>query len=453
METNECIVHNSKYRSKFNHAVNLIRRDKNYEGHIYYELSKRCCSCHGKKGLNIIDHNVLINICDEIVLDRLKEQKIDKTVYVCILPFESEANFEQRQAKTGCFVGKKGENLITLQDKYDIHIHLVSKRSNRGFIKRCLNIKDRSEMHCIIYGPNQYVLIQRKNKLMLNTNPIDEIKQEIIKKWEETNENQLIEKELSFDQNQFQFVSLSYIVKHRSIIKHYEIMDRFLGEKNENLHKLEDQYNVRLHVLKADCFSFKYKYFQKLLQIPEGNFDHFFIVITKKNKLITNEIPIDEIKEQIIKQWKIENIESINSDESFPFMSLSFDPNSFTPERIKKVYRFIGRNHQNLYALQEKYHIYIEIIYEYPRENIPMKSTKLLDKEKIHKIYLLITNKDKSTMNEIYFDQIKREIINQWKKIKEIDSVTNMSYNNHAVSSKQPDIDYQWQEKKYRRWK
>ncbi|CAF0783631.1 unnamed protein product [Adineta steineri] len=453
MATNECIVHTSKYRSKFNHAVNLIRRDKNYEGHVYYELSKRYCSCYGKKGLNIIDLNVLINICDEIVLNRLKEPKIDKTFYVCTLPFESEVNFRQRQARIGRFVGKKGETLIALQDKYDVHVYLINKRSNRGFIKRCLNLKDLGELHYIIYGPNQYVLIKRKNKLMLDTIPIDEIKQEIIKKWEETNESQLLEREMTFDQNQFQIVSLSFIPRPYRMFERYETMERFLGEKNENLHKLEDQYNVRLHVIKNDCFCFKYKYFQKLLQIQENNFDQFFIVITKKNKSITNEIPIDEIKERITKQWKMENIELINSDESFPFMSLSFDPNSFIPERIKKVHLFIGRNGQNLYALQEKYCIYIEIIYKYSNKNIPMKSTKFLDKEKLHKVYLLITNKDKSTMNEIHFDQIKREIINRWKKIKEIDSATNMSYSNHAVPSKQPDFDYQWHEQKYRRRK
>jgi hypothetical protein len=48
--TDGCIVHNSKYQSKFNNAVNLIRRGKNYAKEVYNELPKRCCSCHGKTG-------------------------------------------------------------------------------------------------------------------------------------------------------------------------------------------------------------------------------------------------------------------------------------------------------------------------------------------------------------------------------------------------------------------
>ena len=48
--TDGCAVHNSKYRSKFNSAVNLIRRGKKISNRILQELPKRCCSCDGKTG-------------------------------------------------------------------------------------------------------------------------------------------------------------------------------------------------------------------------------------------------------------------------------------------------------------------------------------------------------------------------------------------------------------------
>ncbi|CAF4395219.1 unnamed protein product, partial [Rotaria sordida] len=63
--TDECIVHNPKYRSKFNHAVNLLRI-KQFKNWTYHKLPKRCCSCNGKTGLTVIDLNVLGGICEEI---------------------------------------------------------------------------------------------------------------------------------------------------------------------------------------------------------------------------------------------------------------------------------------------------------------------------------------------------------------------------------------------------
>ncbi|CAF1428611.1 unnamed protein product, partial [Adineta steineri] len=97
--TDGCIVHNSKYQSKFNNAINLIRRGKKYKNSIYHELSKRCCSCNGKKGLNVIDLNVLINICDGISLD--------KSFETIKLSFEPETDSRECHRRISRFIGKK----------------------------------------------------------------------------------------------------------------------------------------------------------------------------------------------------------------------------------------------------------------------------------------------------------------------------------------------------------
>ncbi|CAF4220927.1 unnamed protein product [Adineta steineri] len=124
--TDGCIVYNSKYQSKFNNAINFIRRGKKYKNSIYYELPKRCCSCNGKKGLNVVDLNVLINICDEISLDKSSE--------TIKLSFELETDFRAHYTRISRFIGKKGQNLNALQDKHDVCLHITNGPSKKPSI-------------------------------------------------------------------------------------------------------------------------------------------------------------------------------------------------------------------------------------------------------------------------------------------------------------------------------
>ncbi|CAF3721010.1 unnamed protein product [Adineta steineri] len=161
--TDGCIVHNSKYQSKFNNAINLIRRGKKYKNSIYHELPKRCCSCNGKKGLNVIDLNVLINICDEISLDETL-QPLDKSSETIKLSFEPETDSRERHRRICRFIRKKGQNLNALQDKYDICIHIINGSSNKTF-KRNTKLESIAKVRNIVNLDELDVLIRRNQPL------------------------------------------------------------------------------------------------------------------------------------------------------------------------------------------------------------------------------------------------------------------------------------------------
>ncbi|CAF1479827.1 unnamed protein product [Adineta steineri] len=192
--TDGCIVHNSKYQSKFKNAISLIRRGKKYKNSIYYELPKRCCSCNGKKGLNVIDLNVLINICDEIslvkerIIQEWKEANIEpidlfEPYHFLSLLFESEISLQERRRKIGRFIGKNGQHIRDLQDKYNIRIQIEDQSSSRKIIqKKFAKIQDKDKLDKL------YLLITNKNKIITKKIRIDMIEEDINKLWEKEEE-------------------------------------------------------------------------------------------------------------------------------------------------------------------------------------------------------------------------------------------------------------------------
>ncbi|CAF1372618.1 unnamed protein product [Adineta steineri] len=314
--TDGCIGHNLKYQSKFNNTINLIRRGKKYKNSIYYELPKRCCSC-----FNMIDLNVLINICDKYSLDKSSE--------TIKLLFEPETDFQEH--------------------KYDVYIHIINGSSNKTF-KRNTKFENVAEVRKVINLNELRVLIRRKHPLITtDTISMDEIKQELNAKWKEASEFEFIQKELSFDHNHFQFVCLSFESK-LSLHERREIIARFIGKKGENLRNLEDQYNIRLHITNDGTFN--RKYIQKI--VNEQNENDFCLFITKKNQLITNEISTDEVKERIIQEWKEANIEP------YQFLSFLFESEISLQERRRKIGRFIGKKMVNIHVIYK-----INIIFVY----------------------------------------------------------------------------------------
>jgi hypothetical protein len=159
---------------------------------------------------------MLIHLCNEI--------RSKKSSYTFIIPFESETKFQENHKRISRFIGKKGRNLNTLENKYNVVINLINIDSNK---KNIIN-----ELH---------ISIRRKNKLEKNTIPFDVIRQDIVKKWEEASEIQFIKRELSFDHNQYQFVSLSF-QSELSLEECHYIKGYFIGKNGENLRNLENEY-------------------------------------------------------------------------------------------------------------------------------------------------------------------------------------------------------------------
>ncbi|CAF3770503.1 unnamed protein product [Rotaria sordida] len=393
--TDECIVHNPKYRSKFNHAVNLLRI-KQFKNWTYHELPKRCCSCNGKTGLNVIDLNVLGGICEEIESNPPIKSVSVKPFHVLTFPFESTTKIPERRTRIRRFIGKKGQNLTMLQDKYNVRIHIINRSSNKTL---------------------------RKNKLMTDAIPIDEIKREITEKWEEASEIGFIEKEFTFDHTEsnkrFQFLSLPF-ESEVSLETRNDIISRFIGKKGENLRDLENNYNIRIHIIKQG--SSNEKYFRQLIEEQEksekqdpSNQDDLYVFITKKNKSVTDVIPINEVKEEISKKWKEASIEPPDLQGPFYFLPLSFESKMSIQEHYRKNGRFIGKKGQNLRALQDKYNIYIHIVDKWSSKNIRRRLAKVQGEDNTDNLHLLITSKNKSTTDGIPIDKIKQEIIQQWR--------------------------------------
>ncbi|CAF1273845.1 unnamed protein product [Rotaria magnacalcarata] len=184
-----CIVHNSKYQSKFNCAVNLLRRTKEFQQQTYHEMPKKCCSCNGKTGMNIIDLNVLSGVCDEIESERVNKPVLKKHFYLLTLSFEPNISRHVRRARTGRFIGKGGENVRAMQDKHNVCLQLIDRSSNEKRCQRLDELKKIDEKEDNKNTDDLYLLVTSKTKSITNTIPIEEIEQEITQKWKEINTN------------------------------------------------------------------------------------------------------------------------------------------------------------------------------------------------------------------------------------------------------------------------
>ncbi|CAF4170017.1 unnamed protein product [Adineta steineri] len=380
------------HRNVMSRSISTIK----YESSIYYELPKRCCSCNGKKGLNVIDLNVLINICDEISLDKSSE--------TINLSFEPETDSRECHRRISRFIGKKGQNLNTLQDKYDVGIHITNGSSNKAF-KRNTKLENVAKLRNIVNLDKLDVLIRRKHpSLTTDTISMDEIKQELNAKWKEASEFEFIQKELSFDHNHFQFVCLSF-ESERSLHERREIIGRFIGKKGENLRSLEDQYNIRLHIMNDATFNRKH----------------------------------------------IQKIVNEQNENNFYFLSLLFESEISLQGRRRKISRFIGKNGEHIRGLQDKYNIRIQIVDQsFSRKIVQKKFAKIQDKDKLDKLYLLVTNKNKITTEKIRIVKIKEDINKLWENEEEINNLNHTQsseLNFLSMSSIQLNSDNRWNKK------
>ncbi|CAF3539989.1 unnamed protein product [Rotaria sp. Silwood1] len=304
---------------------------------------------------------------------------------------------------------------------------------------------------------------------MTNAIPIDEIKQEITEKWEEASEIRFIEREFTFDHTEsnkrFQFLPLSFQLELSPEARR-EIIGRFIGKKGENLRSLEDKYNIRVHIIKG---SFNEKYFRKLIEVQEksekqdqNNLDDLYVFITKKNKSIMDLIPINEVKEEIIKKWKEASIDPSDLDEPFHFLPLAFESGVSLRKRRRKTGRFIGKNGQNLRALNDKYNIQVQIVDRSSSKKVRKKLAEVQDKDNLDKLCLLIMSKNKSKTDMIPIHEIKQKIIEKWKNGDVASALTGVRGTSRAKPSKSNSVpiasmeltsDDRWHPKRNRRGK
>ncbi|CAF1428630.1 unnamed protein product [Adineta steineri] len=357
-------------------------------------MASNKCIVHSR--LNVIDLNVLINICDEISLDKSSE--------TINLSFEPETDSRECHRRISRFIGKKGQNLNTLQDKYDVGIHITNGSSNKAF-KRNTKLENVAKLRNIVNLDKLDVLIRRKHpSLTTDTISMDEIKQELNAKWKEASEFEFIQKELSFDHNHFQFVCLSF-ESERSLHERREIIGRFIGKKGENLRSLEDQYNIRLHIMNDATFNRKH----------------------------------------------IQKIVNEQNENNFYFLSLLFESEISLQGRRRKISRFIGKNGEHIRGLQDKYNIRIQIVDQsFSRKIVQKKFAKIQDKDKLDKLYLLVTNKNKITTEKIRIVKIKEDINKLWENEEEINNLNHTQsseLNFLSMSSIQLNSDNRWNKK------
>jgi len=335
---------------------------------------------------------MLTKLCEEMMSEELQKPKFS---YELTLLFEPETSALEYRRRIGRFIGKNGANLNILQDKYNVCICIDTKSKSSDELK---------------------LVVKRENQSMTDTIPIQKIKEDINEQWEEASEIGFIRKQFTFDQNQFQFVTLSFD-SNLSLEERHEIMGRFIGKDGEHLHHLEDQYNIRLHII--DNQSSNRKYFEKLIAVQDNNSDTFYLFITKKDKsMANNEIPIEQIKEQIIQQWREATIEPID-DELYHMLAFSYESNTSSRKQRQKVGHFIGRDGCHFRDLQDKYNVNIHIVDNSSRRTLRKKLAKIQDEREVDKLYLLITNKDKSSTNTIPIDEIEQDLMKRWTNVEQ----------------------------------
>lgn len=170
-------------------------------------------------GLNVINLNILRSTCEKILSEQPEKLK---SSYELTLLFEPEADFQERRLRLGRFYGRKGEHLNVLQHKYNVHIHLKIHFPSRPTLRKQK-----------VTNPNEVqVLITWQDKTITERIPIEKLTEEINEKWEESSEVRFIQKQLTFDQNQLHFVSLSF-ESNLSDDERRDAIGRFIGKKGE----------------------------------------------------------------------------------------------------------------------------------------------------------------------------------------------------------------------------
>ncbi|CAF0816864.1 unnamed protein product [Adineta steineri] len=118
---------------------------------------------------------------------------------------------------------------------------------------------------------------------MTDTILMNEIKQELNKKWEEASEFEFIQKKFSFHHNHFQFVCLSFESK-LSMHERRKIVGRFIGKNDQHIRDLQDKYNIRIQIVdQSSSRKIVQKKFAKIQD--KDKLDKLYLLITNKNKI------------------------------------------------------------------------------------------------------------------------------------------------------------------------
>ncbi|CAF4083399.1 unnamed protein product [Rotaria sp. Silwood2] len=140
-----------------------------------------------------------------------------------VLSFKPTLNSEERRIKTGHFIGKNGQYIRALQDKYNICMNIVNKYSSAKLRQKFLE-----------NNVNQLCLLLKTRSKPGNVPiSIDEIKQILTEKWNETSEC------ISF-RRQYRFSCTRPIKSHsesRSWIE-FNCDDRWRPKGRDHSHKI-----------------------------------------------------------------------------------------------------------------------------------------------------------------------------------------------------------------------
>ena len=264
-------------------------------------------------GSNTIDLNVLSYMCDEIEqTERAAKPLLRKHFHLLSLPLESETWQIEHRQRVGRFIGKKGGNLHAIQEKYDVRVHLINRASTRKLLR--IQAQDRNNTD------NLQLVVMSTKATPTNTIPTDEIKEEIMEKWNETSDMRCVEKDFALDPTEsekpFQYMNLSF-GRQPTMLERRQRIGRFIGRKGENLQGLQDKYHIFVKITNGRTNE---KVFRKLIETQNNGeqpekiqTDDLCLFIKKTDTATKDVIPMDKIKREIIELWNKANEVRVHS--------------------------------------------------------------------------------------------------------------------------------------------
>ena len=130
-------------------------------------------------GLHLIDPVVLHRLCDQIQSNTTVNKTSEEPFNWLIVQYEEKLDHNARHAQIGQFIGRNGRNLRSLQDQYNIRLHIIDQSSSPNLRERLDAIRAEHGN----YSDDVVLSFTKRNRSRESTITVEEIKQRIIEAW------------------------------------------------------------------------------------------------------------------------------------------------------------------------------------------------------------------------------------------------------------------------------
>lgn len=124
-------------------------------------------------------------MCDEIQSNPTVKKTSEEPFSWLVVQYEEKLDLKARHAQIGQFIGRNGRNLRSLQDQYNIRLHIIDQSSSPKLRERLDAIRAEHGN----YSDDVLLSFTQGNQSLESTITVEEIKQRLVEAWNVANED------------------------------------------------------------------------------------------------------------------------------------------------------------------------------------------------------------------------------------------------------------------------